>query len=244
MTDQGASIRQLYDVVFIIAAVIFFVVEGLILWTVLRYRRRPGDDELPPQTHGNALAEALWTIIPTIIVAFLFVISWQTLNGVEALSASPELKVRAYAAQFQWQFDYYDESGENIVFTQLVPQGEGGGMALPVGQDVRLVLESRDVIHAYYVPQFLFQAGRRARPRQRVRHHDQARGRGQDVRRAVRRAVRCGSSPHDLRGPRHDSGRVRRLAPGAHRPGTAPASVRGAWRVGRARRVRRAGRAG
>jgi cytochrome c oxidase subunit 2 len=156
VTDQGASIRQLYDIVFIIAAVIFFVVEGLILWTVLRYRRRPGDDELPPQTHGNALAEALWTIIPTIIVAFLFVISWQTLNGVEALSASPELKVRAYAAQFQWQFDYYDESGENIVFTQLVPQGEGGGMALPVGQDVRLVLESRDVIHAYYVPQFLF----------------------------------------------------------------------------------------
>jgi cytochrome c oxidase subunit II len=155
-TNQGDSIRQLYDVVFIIAAIIFFVVEGLILWTVLRYRRRPGDDELPPQTHGNTLAEALWTIIPTIIVAFLFVISWQTLNSVEALSASPELKVRAYGAQFQWQFDYYDESGENIVFTQLVPQGEGGGMALPVGQNVRLVLESRDVIHAFYVPQFLF----------------------------------------------------------------------------------------
>ena len=155
-TNQGASIRQLYDVVFIIAAIIFFVVEGLILWTVLRYRRRPGDDELPPQTHGNTLAEALWTIIPTIIVAFLFVISWGTLNGVESLSATPELKVRAFAAQFQWQFDYYDESGENIVYTQLVPQGEGGGMALPVDQNVRIVLESRDVIHAFYVPQFLF----------------------------------------------------------------------------------------
>ena len=155
-TNQGASIRQLYDIVFIIAAVIFFVVEGLILWTVLRYRRRPGDDELPPQTHGNTLAEALWTIIPTIIVAFLFAISWGTLNTVESLSATPELKVRAYAAQFQWQFDYYDESGENIVYTQLVPQGEGGGMALPVEQNLRIVLESRDVIHAFYVPQFLF----------------------------------------------------------------------------------------
>ena len=155
-TNQGASIRQLYDVVFIIAAIIFFVVEGLILWTVLRYRRRPGDDELPPQTHGNTLAEALWTIIPTIIVAFLFAISWGTLNSVESLSASPQLKVRAFAAQFQWQFDYYDESGENIVYTQLVPQGEGGGMALPVDENVRIVLESRDVIHAFYVPQFLF----------------------------------------------------------------------------------------
>ena len=155
-TNQGASIRQLYDVVFLIAAAIFFVVEGLILWTVLRYRRRPGDDELPPQTHGNTLAEALWTIIPTIIVAFLFAISWGTLNGVETLSASPQLKVRAYAAQFQWEFDYYDDAGENIVYSQLVPQGEGGGMALPVGEDVRIVLESRDVIHAFYVPRFLF----------------------------------------------------------------------------------------
>ena len=156
VTNQGADIRQLYDIVFIIAAAIFFVVEGLILWTVLRYRRQPGDDELPPQTHGNALAEALWTIIPTVIVAFLFVISWQTLNTVESVSAQPALRVRALAAQFQWQFDYYDQSGENIVFTQLVPAGEGGGMAVPVGQDINLILESRDVIHAYYVPQFLF----------------------------------------------------------------------------------------
>jgi hypothetical protein len=130
--------------------------KGLILWTVLRYRRRPGDDELPPQTHGNALAEALWTIIPSIIVAFLFVISWQTLNTVDAISAEPQMRARALAAQFQWQFDYYDESGENIVYTQLIPAGEGGGMALPVGKNIELVLESRDVIHAFYVPQFLF----------------------------------------------------------------------------------------
>jgi cytochrome c oxidase subunit 2 len=156
VTNQGAEIRTLYEIVFVIAAVIFFVVEGLILWTVLRYRRRPGDDELPPQTHGNALAEALWTIIPSIIVAFLFVISWQTLNTVDAISAEPQMRARALAAQFQWQFDYYDESGENVVYTQLIPAGEGGGMALPVGKNIELVLESRDVIHAFYVPQFLF----------------------------------------------------------------------------------------
>ena len=156
VTDRGQSIRDLYDIVFWMAAAVFFFVEGLIIWSVLRYRRRPGDDELPPQTHGNALAEAVWTIIPTIIVAVLFVISWQTLNTVEAVSAQPSLKVRALAAQFQWQFDYFDESGENVVFSQLIPAGEGGGMALPVGTDINLVLESRDVIHAFYVPQFLF----------------------------------------------------------------------------------------
>ena len=73
-------------IVFVIAAAIFFVVEGLIVWTVIRYRRKPGDDELPPQTHGHNLAEVIWTVVPTIIVIFLFFISWQTLNTVEARS--------------------------------------------------------------------------------------------------------------------------------------------------------------
>ena len=87
---QGQHIRNLYDIVFVIAAVIFFVVEGLIVWTVVRYRRKPGDDDLPPQTHGNNLAEIIWTIVPTVIVIFLFVISWQTLNTVEAVKAALE----------------------------------------------------------------------------------------------------------------------------------------------------------
>ena len=76
VTDRAVHIRDLYNTVFAIAVVIFFVVEGLIIWTVVRYRRKPGDDELPPQTHGNAIAEVVWTVVPTLIVAFMFVISW------------------------------------------------------------------------------------------------------------------------------------------------------------------------
>ncbi len=106
VTEQGAKIRNLYDIVFLIAAAIFFLVEGLIVWTVVRYRRRPQDVELPPQTHGNAIAEIVWTVVPTIIVAFMFVLSWQTLNEVDAPVAQPDIKIRAVAGQFQWQFDY------------------------------------------------------------------------------------------------------------------------------------------
>ena len=62
---EGQEIRNLYDIVFIFAVVIFAVVEGLIIWSVIRYRRKPGDDELPPQTHGNNLAEITWTLIPS-----------------------------------------------------------------------------------------------------------------------------------------------------------------------------------
>jgi cytochrome c oxidase subunit 2 len=170
VTSQGAEIRNLYTIVFLIAVVIFLVVEGLIIWTVLRYRRKPGDDELPPQTHGNAIAEIVWTVVPTIIVAFLFVVSWNTLNSVEAVSAQPDHKIRAIAGQFQWTFEYLPDdwepaSDENpnppaALYTEFLPtRAEGspdGGMVVPAGESVKLYLDSPDVIHAFYVPQFLF----------------------------------------------------------------------------------------
>jgi cytochrome c oxidase subunit 2 len=163
VTTQGALIRELYTIVFLIAVVIFFVVEGLIIWTVIRYRRRPGDDTLPVQTHGNAIAEIVWTVVPTLIVAFLFVVSWQTLNTVEAVSAQPDQKIRAVAGQFQWTFEYLPDDFNPVaqppqepLFTQLLPTGEDGGLAVPAGRTVQLYLESPDVIHAFYVPQFLF----------------------------------------------------------------------------------------
>src|SRR5215216_1431599 len=156
---EGQQIRDLYDIVFAIAVVIFFVVEGLIVWTVLRYRRMPGDDELPPQTHGNNLAEVTWTLVPTVIVIFLFFVSWSTLNQVEATSPTPDLKVRAVAGQFQWSFQYLPADAvadTKEVFQITSPEGPEGGLFLPAGQTTHLFLHSPDVIHAFYVPQFLF----------------------------------------------------------------------------------------
>jgi cytochrome c oxidase subunit 2 len=156
---EGQEIRKLYDVVFALAVVIFLVVEGLIIWTVVRYRRKPGDDILPPQTHGNNLAEILWTLIPTVIVIFLFVISWQTLNSVEAVDSQPAVKVRAVAGQFQWSFEYLPADADattKAIFTVTSPQGDEGGLFLPAGQTTHMFLRSPDVIHAFYVPQFLF----------------------------------------------------------------------------------------
>jgi cytochrome c oxidase subunit 2 len=156
---QGQAIRNLYDIVFAIAVVIFLLVEGLIIWTVIRYRRRPGDFELPPQTHGNNLAEIIWTVVPTAIVIFMFVISWQTLNTVDAVSPHPDLKVRAIAGQFQWSFDYLPPNAAydaKPLFSVTAPTGADGGLVLPAGKTAHLFLRSTDVIHAFYVPQFLF----------------------------------------------------------------------------------------
>ena len=158
-TAQGHAIKDLYDIVFAIAAVIFFLVEGLIIWSVIRYRRKPGDDELPPQTHGHNLAEVIWTVIPTIIVLFLFFVSWRTLNTVEAHTPKPDLLVKAVAAQFQWSFEYLPADAPpdaKALFTVSIPVGADGGLTLPAGKTTHLYLSSPDVIHAFYVPQFLF----------------------------------------------------------------------------------------
>jgi heme/copper-type cytochrome/quinol oxidase subunit 2 len=107
--------------------------------------------DLPPQIHGNNAIEVVWTVIPTIIVAFLFVISWQTLNTVDGKAAGDVVHIRAVAARFQWTFDYLSPDGSSVVFSTNIPE-----MDVPAGQTVRLTIESKDVNHAFYVPQFLF----------------------------------------------------------------------------------------
>jgi cytochrome c oxidase subunit II len=155
-TLQAENVHGLYDIVFALAVAIFLTVEGLIVWSILRYRRKPGDDTLPAQTHGNNTVEIIWTLIPTAIVLVLFGMSWSTLNTVNALSTQPDIRIHAIARQFIWEFEYLDASGKKVA-TQTVPLfSDGGGMAVPVGKSVQVTLDSPDVIHAFYVPRFLF----------------------------------------------------------------------------------------
>ncbi len=150
-STQGAEIRGLYDVVFLVAAIIFLLVEGLIVFAVVRYRRKPTDTELPPQIHGNNLLEVVWTLVPTLIVLFIFLASWRTLNDVDRVDSSAPVQIRAVAARFQWSFEYLTPDGQQVQFRQLEPK-----LYVPVGEKVHLRLQSPDVIHAFYVPQFLF----------------------------------------------------------------------------------------
>jgi cytochrome c oxidase subunit 2 len=158
VTEQGAKIRDLYTIVFLIAVAIFVLVEGLIIWSVVRYRRKPGDEGLPAQTHGNNIAEFVWTIVPTLIVIFMFFVSWDTLNAIDTSAADAQTtRITAQAGQFQWQFDYLAPDGKTVLYTEYIPLvSAGGGMMVPAGRTVQLSLVSHDVIHAFYVPQFLF----------------------------------------------------------------------------------------
>jgi cytochrome c oxidase subunit 2 len=155
-SQQGRYIYDFYPVVFWIAVAVFILVEGLLLWIVLRYRRRPSDTELPSQTHGNSLLEVVWTLIPALVVTGLFVFTVDTLGKVETADQpgdNPALTIDVTGFQWQWTFDYPDQG------ISLTGVGrEGPTMALPVGEKVRIRLHSgdTDVIHSFYVPQFLY----------------------------------------------------------------------------------------
>jgi len=155
-TEAAKSVFTLYNIVFAMGVAVFLGVEGFIVYSVVRYRRR--DDRLPPQTHGNTLVEIIWTAIPTVIVFILFVLSVTTLVKVEAKSDPSQggVNIQVEGFQWQWRFRYLDgDSNPDNDVTVTGQQGQPPTMVVPVGEPIRLTLVSHDVIHSFYVPQFL-----------------------------------------------------------------------------------------
>jgi cytochrome c oxidase subunit 2 len=152
-TVQGGGVNDIYPLVFYIAVAVFLLVEGLIIFAVLRYRRKPRDVDFPAQTHGNNMLEVLWTVIPAVTVAVLFVLTMSGLNKVDARPPGDQYAVTVDVTGFQWQWSFkYEEQG-----IELVGAGEQGPeMVLPVDAPVLIRLHSNDVIHAFYVPRFLY----------------------------------------------------------------------------------------
>jgi cytochrome c oxidase subunit 2 len=108
---------------------------------MVRFRHRPGAPE-PPQIHGNTRLELAWTAAPALLLLVLYILTVKTMATVEAQPEN-ELRVRVIAHQWWWEFQY-PELG-------IVTANE---LQLPVGQPVRLELESADVAHNFWIPQF------------------------------------------------------------------------------------------
>ncbi len=134
------------------AAVILVVVQGLLIYAVIRFRRRRAQ-ELPVQVHGNNRLEIAWTIAPAVL---LLVIAVPTIIGVVDIGRAPAddaLKVRVIGQQFSWTFQYTeitDAEGEPLTVFGL--PGERAELHIPVDREIGVTLESVDVIHSFWVP--------------------------------------------------------------------------------------------
>src|SRR5207302_6675148 len=111
-SDVGGYIQSLYDLIFWMALVVFVAVEGFLLYAVLRYRRRPGDNTIPSQIHGNTRLEIAWTVLPSIVLLIIAVPTIATIfrqDAVPAATASGEpLKIIVTGHQWFWEFTHPD----------------------------------------------------------------------------------------------------------------------------------------
>ena len=147
-TQQGRDIAGLWRVFAIAALGVGAIVVGLIMWSVLRYRRRGVGR--PAEFRDNLPLEILYTAIPVAIVTALFVMTFRVESAVERPSVEPAATIRVTAFDWSWRFDY--GGGAVIVGTPDQPPQ----MVVPAGRPVRIILSSEDVVHAFYVPDFLF----------------------------------------------------------------------------------------
>jgi cytochrome c oxidase subunit 2 len=148
-TQQGQRIAGLWDIFVWIAAAIGILVWGLIGWSIIRYRRKDAEG-LPRQTRYNVPLEIIYTTIPILIGVGLFFFTKGVINDVDALSESPDLVVEVTGFQWSWQFTYPEQG---IVVTGS--PGVQPVMVVPIGKTIRLELTSRDVVHSFFVPDFM-----------------------------------------------------------------------------------------
>jgi cytochrome c oxidase subunit 2 len=128
------------------------LVNILIIYAAVAYRKRKRDgDELPKQTRYHVPLEVTYTLIPLFIVIWLFVYTFGTEERVDRVAKNPAVVVNVTGFQWQWRFDYA-LSGVSVVGTPDRPPT----MVLPVGQIVEIDLVAQDVIHSFFVPDFLF----------------------------------------------------------------------------------------
>lgn len=133
---------NVFNVALAVITFIFVVVGSLLLYTIIRFRHRPGDRE-PAQIEGNTTLEIIWTAIPVILLIFIAVPTVMVSFDLHSAAAEHEetLEVRVVGYQWWWSFEYPDLG--------IVTANE---LRIPTGTRVNLTLESNDVIHSFWVP--------------------------------------------------------------------------------------------
>jgi cytochrome c oxidase subunit 2 len=140
-STSADKIDTLYDVLLICSVPIFVLVMTIAIYSVLRFRAKPGDMGDGPPIHGNTRLEIIWVTIPFIMVTALAIYAWITLDDIEAKQPN-EMVVNVTGQQFTWTFQY---PSEKLDAKELV---------LPVNRPVDFKIHTKDVLHSFWVPQF------------------------------------------------------------------------------------------
>lgn len=149
-SEQGERVLTLWQGFFLAGVGVGLLVWGLLVYVLVRYRRRGDDDAMPEQRAYHIPLEITYTAVPVVIVAGLFGVSWAATERINDLQPDPATTVEVVGFQWSWQFVYPDEG-----ITITGEPGEPPELVLPVGERARLELTSVDVAHSFWTPDFL-----------------------------------------------------------------------------------------
>ena len=141
LTDFNTIIDGLWNRLLLLGTIVFVFVEALLLFTIIKFRKREGAPE-PKQTHGNSTLEITWTIIPVLILVLIAVPTVSAIWKTEAKASAGSLQVQVIGHQWWWEFRFPQYG--------VVTANE---LYLPAGRTVNFQLNSRDVIHSFWTPQ-------------------------------------------------------------------------------------------
>jgi cytochrome c oxidase subunit II len=161
VTKQGGLVLSLWQGSWIAGLLVGAVVWGMIVWAVMFHRRR--GDKLPPQVRYNMPIETLYTVVPFVLIAVLFYYTAKDENDIDKMApANQAVTVNVTGFQWSWAFNYpqYKVTTDGAMFNPALSDAENAKdmpvLEIPVGQAVNFNLTSPDVIHAFWVPEFLF----------------------------------------------------------------------------------------
>ena len=157
-SDRAPYIGNLWVGAWVASLVVGVFVWGLIVWVMIRYRKRRPDEQ-PRQTRYNLPLELLYTLVPFLIIGVLFFYTVQAQNGVNAKeTVKPVTTVNVIGQKWSWTFNYMEAANpavgadvHEVGTIDKIPD-----LYLPVNKPVRFNLTSADVIHSFWVPAFYY----------------------------------------------------------------------------------------
>ncbi|MDP9396014.1 MAG: cytochrome c oxidase subunit II, partial [Actinomycetota bacterium] len=150
-TEESNLITSLWQGAWAAAWLVGALVWGLIAAAVVLFRRRKSDVGLPAQVRYNVPIEVLYTTVPIVVVLFYFVFTARDQERLLRVDEKPDNRIEVIGKRWSWDFNYLDAQ----VFETGIP-GKPPTLYLPRGESVRFDLASRDVIHSFWAPAFLF----------------------------------------------------------------------------------------
>jgi cytochrome c oxidase subunit 2 len=147
-----------WTIFLVVGACVGVIVVGLILFVLVRWRKRRSDAE-PPQFKNNLPLEIGWTVVPLLVVGGLFFETYRAEARIDAVSDHPAAIVAVNAYRWGWTFAYRggptiggaSNGPSSLGIAQRMPE-----LVLPLGETTRIALSASDVDHGFWIPDFLF----------------------------------------------------------------------------------------